>query len=47
VEDELLMALPYIPRHESCPVQVKMEVADPGFEDRRPRAESFCRFGKS
>lgn len=42
VEDELLLALPYIPRHESCPVQVPMEVADPGFEDPAPRANPFA-----
>lgn len=32
VEDELLMALPLVPRHETCPVDVKLAVADPGFE---------------
>lgn len=31
VEDELLMALPLMPRHEHCPGEVRMEVADPGF----------------
>ena len=32
IEDELLMALPLIPRHEVCPTQVKLSVSDPGFE---------------
>ena len=31
VEDELLMALPLVPRHDICPNAVPMEVADPGF----------------
>lgn len=32
IEDEVLMALPLIPRHEECPVEVKLAVVDPGFE---------------
>jgi uncharacterized protein len=32
VEDELLMALPLVPRHETCPVEVKLAVADAEFE---------------
>ena len=32
IEDEVLMALPLIARHETCPVAVKLAVADPGFE---------------
>lgn len=32
IEDEVLMALPLIARHETCPVEVKLAVADPGFE---------------
>lgn len=32
VEDELLMEIPLVPRHEVCPVDVKLAVADPGFE---------------
>ncbi|WP_296444007.1 YceD family protein [Rhodoferax sp. UBA5149] len=32
IEDEVLMALPLVPRHEECPVEVKLAVADPGFE---------------
>lgn len=32
VEDELLMALPLVPRHEACPQEPKMHVADASFE---------------
>ena len=32
VEDELLMELPLAPRHEVCPEQVKLAVADEDFE---------------
>ncbi len=32
VEDELLLALPLVPRHDRCPVEVKLAVADADFE---------------
>jgi uncharacterized protein len=32
IEDEVLMALPLIGAHETCPVEVKLAVADPGFD---------------
>lgn len=32
IEDELLMALPVVPRHMTCPVEVKLVVADREFE---------------
>ena len=32
IEDEVLMALPLIPRHETCPLEVKLAVADPDFD---------------
>lgn len=32
IEDEVLLALPVVPRHETCPVDVKLAVADPGFD---------------
>ena len=32
IEDEVLMALPLIPRHETCPGVVKLSAADPAFE---------------
>lgn len=47
VEDELLMALPIAPRHETCP-PVSLEVADPGFEaaEAEPRKNPFAQLGK-
>ena len=32
IEDEVLMALPLIASHETCPVEVKLAVADPDFD---------------
>ena len=32
IEDELLMALPLIPRHDVCPTQLKLSAADADFE---------------
>jgi uncharacterized protein len=32
IEDEILMALPVVPRHEVCPVEVRLAAIDPGFE---------------
>jgi uncharacterized protein len=32
IEDEVLMALPLIPLHDSCPVPVKLAAVDPGFD---------------
>ena len=32
VEDELLMEMPAVPRHDVCPVDVKLEAADAGFD---------------
>lgn len=32
VEDELLLALPMVPAHGVCPVHVKLEAVDEGFE---------------
>jgi uncharacterized protein len=31
VEDEMLMALPLVPMHETCPIHVKLAVADEAF----------------
>jgi uncharacterized protein len=36
VEDELLMEVPVVPRHEVCPADVKLSVEDPDFEQARP-----------
>lgn len=32
IEDELLMEMPLVPRHEVCPTEVKLEVVDEDFE---------------
>lgn len=32
IEDELLMELPLVPRHDTCPAAVKMATEDAGFE---------------
>jgi uncharacterized protein len=32
IEDEVLMALPLVPRHETCPVDVRLVVVDPSFD---------------
>ena len=33
IEDELLMALPLIPRHDVCPTEVKLSTADAAFNE--------------
>ena len=33
IEDELLMALPVVPKHTVCPGAVKLQVADPDFTE--------------
>ena len=33
IEDELLMEIPVVPRHEVCPVPVKLQAADKDFEE--------------
>lgn len=32
IEDEILMDLPLVPRHDACPEDVKLAVMDPAFE---------------
>ena len=34
IEDEVLLALPLIPRHGTCPSPVRMSAQDPGFEQK-------------
>jgi uncharacterized protein len=47
IEDELLMELPAAPRHEVCPVPVKMSVTDPAFEAAEAEREHpFAVLGK-
>ena len=33
IEDELIMALPVVPRHDECPVDVPLESSDEDFEE--------------
>jgi uncharacterized protein len=33
IEDEILMALPAVPTHDVCPMEIKMQVADADFVD--------------
>ncbi len=40
VEDELLMSLPMVPVHDVCPVKVKLQVADEGFEEANAAKEN-------
>lgn len=40
VEDELLMEMPVVPRHEICPVPVKLAVADLDFEEATEQKEN-------
>jgi uncharacterized protein len=43
VEDELLMDLPLVPRHEKCPTAVRLEAVDPDFEVKTPeKANPFA-----
>jgi uncharacterized protein len=42
VEDELLMSLPLVPFHDSCPVDVKLAVADPNFEAPETKPNPFA-----
>jgi len=42
VEDEVLMALPLVPRHETCPVDVKMVAADDDFEAPAEKPNPFA-----
>ena len=46
VEDELLMDMPVVPRHEQCPEPVKLSAEDPGFEDAAERPHPFAVLGK-
>lgn len=47
LEDELLMELPVVPRHDVCPVPVKMSATDPAFElAEATRENPFAVLGK-
>ena len=42
VEDELILALPLVPRHEVCPQDVPLEAVDEGFETAAERPNPFA-----
>lgn len=43
IEDELLMALPLVPRHERCPTEPRLAVADADFEaESETKANPFA-----
>jgi uncharacterized protein len=46
IEDELLMDLPPVPRHETCPVPVQLSAQDPDFETEAERPNPFAALGK-
>lgn len=43
VEDELLMEVPVVPRHDVCPVPVRLSAADADFDEGEPRENPFAR----
>lgn len=47
LEDELIMALPPIPKHDKCPKEPRFEAADHGFDDATPaKANPFAVLGQ-
>lgn len=42
IEDEVLMDLPLVPRHDVCPVSVKLAAADADFSDDAPKPNPFA-----
>jgi uncharacterized protein len=42
IEDEVLMDLPLVPRHDICPVPVKLATADVDFEDAPKKPNPFA-----
>ncbi len=42
IEDEVLMDLPVVPRHDTCPVPVKLTAADAGFVEASPKPSPFA-----
>ena len=42
IEDEVLMDLPVVPRHETCPVPVKLAAVDADFEEIAPKPNPFA-----
>ena len=46
VEDELLMALPVSPKHQTCPGDLKLSVADADFEAANDRPKPFAKLAQ-
>jgi uncharacterized protein len=42
IEDEVLMDLPVVPRHETCPLPVKLEAVDADFDEPAPKPNPFA-----
>ena len=42
IEDELLLELPYVARHEACPTQPRMSATDPAFTAGPERPNPFA-----
>lgn len=42
IEDEVLMDLPVVPRHETCPLPVKLTAVDANFEEAQPKLNPFA-----
>lgn len=42
IEDEVLMDLPVVPRHETCPVAIKLMASDADFEDAPVKPNPFA-----
>jgi uncharacterized protein len=42
IEDEVLLDLPLVPRHDVCPVDVKLAVADADFEQQQEKPHPFA-----
>ena len=42
IEDELVMALPHIPRHDTCPTAVPMSAVDADFEASNEKPNPFA-----
>ena len=42
IEDEVLMDLPVVPRHETCPLPVKLMAVDANFEEAQSKPNPFA-----
>jgi uncharacterized protein len=42
IEDEVLMDLPVVPRHDTCPVAIKLVASDADFEDAPVKPNPFA-----